>query len=647
VRSRVELRCHALVVEIEVAADFEHRLARELGLGREEGVVVLPEASLGGRRLAGLGRQRRQGVALGNRQVAEGEDEALAEAVANPAQDRLGAEAEGALEVAEHDQLQRPAELAAKVVFAVQRGSQPVVHATRCYVLMGNVEYVLLLLIGAALLVRVAELGKVPAPIVLVLGGLGLALVPGVKTIELEPDVVFLVFLPPLVYAAGWRTSPHELRALVRPLGLLALGLVFVTAAVVAVVAHALVPGLGWAGAAVLGAVLAPTDAVAATSIFRRLGAPERVRLLVEGESMINDGTALVIYRIAVGVAAGGAFSVGGAALEFVAVAAGGALAGLAVGVLSDLVVRRQNDSGLVIVITVLTAYSAYVGAEAIHVSGILAAVVAGLYAGYQAPRSLDADTRLSAVAFWGVSVFALEIALFVLLGLQLPTIVDALEQSSSGVGELLLPAAAIAAASIGARLAYVFAMGSDAGDTAGQRFAVGWSGMRGAVSLAAALAVPLDVPGRPQIVFLSFALILVTLVGQGLSLPFAIRALRLEEARRWSDEEAVARMEAAQAALDRIDEIEDEGRAPASHLARLRDLYRARFRMCQAVLGGEDPGAARREQRIADYGTLRRELIGIERETLLALRGTGRLPQGVMRQIERDLDLEEARIRT
>ena len=189
--------------------------------------------------------------------------------------------------------------------------------------------------------------------------------------------------------------------------------------------------------------------------------------------------------------------------------------------------------------------------------------------------------------------------------------------------------------------------MRSDAGETLGERFAVGWSGMRGAVSLAAALAVSLDVPGRPQIIFLTFALILVTLVGQGLSLPFVIRKLRLEEPRRWSDEEAVARMEAAQSALDRIDEMENEERADESQLKRLRDLYRARFRMCQAVLGGEDPETAAREQRIADYGELRRELIGIERENLLDLRGGERLRNATMRQIERDLDLEEARIRS
>ncbi len=512
---------------------------------------------------------------------------------------------------------------------------------------MNNVESIFVLILAAALLVRLADYGKIPAPIVLVLGGLAIAFVPGLPSVELDPDTVFLVFLPPLVYAAGWRTSPQELRAVMRPLALLAVALVFVAAAAVAVVAHALVPGMSWAEAAILGAVLAPTDAVAATSIFRRLGAPERVRLLVEGESMINDGTALVLYRIAVGVATGAAFSLGDAALEFVAVSLGGIAVGIAVGVLSDLVVRRQTDAGLSIVLTVLTAYGAYFGAEELHVSGILAAVVAGLYGGYRSHRSLDADIRLSAIAFWGVLVYGLEITLFVLLGLELPAIVDTLNETSSGVSELWGPVAALAATSIGVRLAFVFAMGSDAGETAGQRFAVGWSGMRGAVSLAAALAVPLSVSARPQIIFLTFALILVTLVGQGLSLPFIVRALGLEEPRRWSDEEAVARMEAAQSALDRIDEMEDDERASETQLKRLRDLYRARFRTCQAVLGGEDPEVAAREQRIADYGELRRELIGIEREELLDLRQAGRLRNQTLRQIERDLDLEEARIRS
>jgi CPA1 family monovalent cation:H+ antiporter len=512
---------------------------------------------------------------------------------------------------------------------------------------MNHIESILVLMLAATLLVRLAEFGKVPAPIVLVVGGLAIAFVPGLPTVDLDPDAIFLVFLPPLVFSAGWRTSPRELRTVMRPLALLAVGLVFLTAAAVAVAAHATVPGLGWAEAAVLGAVLAPTDAVAAIAIFRRIGGPERVRLLVEGESMINDGTALVLYSIALGVATGGAFSLGDAALEYVAVSLGGIAIGLLVGFLAILVIRHQTDASLVVVLTLLTAYGAYIGAEELGVSGILAAVVAGLYGGYQSPRAVDADTRLSSVAFWNVLIFTLEMTLFVLLGVQLPGIVEALEASSSGVGELLGPVAAIAAASIAVRLAFVFAMRSDAGETLGERFAVGWSGMRGAVSLAAALAVGLDVPGRPQIIFLTFALILVTLVGQGLSLPFVIRKLRLEEPRRWSDEEAVARMEAAQAALDRIDEIETEERAADSQLKRLRDLYRARFRMCQMVLGGEDQETIASEQRLADYGGLRRELIGVEREILLDLRGAERLRNATMRQIERDLDLEEARIRS
>jgi monovalent cation/hydrogen antiporter len=511
---------------------------------------------------------------------------------------------------------------------------------------MANVESILILMLAAALLVRVAEFGKVPAPIVLVLGGLAIAFVPGLPEIELDPDTIFLVFLPPLVFSAGWRTSPRELRTVMRPLALLSVGLVFVTAAVVAAVAHALVPHLGWPEAAVLGAILAPTDAVAAIAVFRRIGGPDRVRLLVEGESMINDGTALVIYRIAIGVATGGAFALGDAALEFVLVSVGGIAIGLVVGWLAIRVIRRQTDTSLVVVLTLLTAYAAYIGAEEAHVSGILAAVVAGLYGGYQAPRAVDADTRLSSVAFWDTLIFGLEMTIFVLLGVQLPAIVDSLE-ASSGVRDMLVPVAAIAAASIATRLAFVFAMRSDAGETLGERFAVGWSGMRGAVSLAAALAVPLSVPNRPEIIFLTFALILVTLVGQGLSLPFVIRKLRLEEPRRWSDEEAVARMEAAQAALDRLEQIEGEERAADKQLERLRELYRRRFRVCAAILGGEDQEIAGREQRLADYGDLRRELIGVERETLLALRGEDRLRNATMRQIERDLDLEEARIRS
>ena len=511
---------------------------------------------------------------------------------------------------------------------------------------MGDIQFILVLLIAAAALVRLADIVHVPFPIVLVIGGLGIALIPGLPEITLPPDVVFLIFLPPLVQAAGWLSSPEQLRAVVRPLGVLAVGLVFATAAVVAVVAHALVPGMSWAAAGVLGAVLAPTDVVAPAATFARLQVPERLRLIVEGESMINDGTALVLFRIAVGIATGTAFSVGSASLEFVGNIAGGIAVGLLVGWVATLVIRRLTDTPLVILISVLQAYGAYIGAEEIHASGILAAVVAGLYGGYAMPHSMDADTRLTSLAFWQVLVFGLEVTLFVLLGLQLPTIVEAFDESPAGITELAGTAVALAAAMVVLRMAVVFLMGRQIGEDWRERFIVGWSGMRGAVSLAAALAVPLEVDERPEIVFLTFALILITLVGQGLTLPLLLRTLDIRESRPWTEEEAAARMEAAQAALDRLDELEHEDGVTEEQLKRLRELYRVRFRVCAAVLGGEDPGAAARQGRIEQYGRLRRELIGIERETLLALRSDGRLRGRTLAQITRDLDLEEARVR-
>lgn len=512
---------------------------------------------------------------------------------------------------------------------------------------VGDAQILLVLLIAAAVLVRLADSVHVPAPIVLVLGGLGFAVLPGVPDVSLPPDAVFLLFVPPLVHAAGWRSSPQELRAIVRPLAVLSILLVFATAGAIALVAHALVPGLSWAAAAVLGAVLSPTDPVAATATFARLGAPERTQLVVEGESMINDGTALVLYRIAIGVATGDAITASGAVLQFIGNVAGGVAVGLAVGWFSRVVIRRQSDAPLVVVITVLGAYGAYIGAEQLHASGILAAVVAGLYGGWHAPRTMDAETRLTAVEFWRVLTFGLEITLFVLLGLQLPQVVDALSDSSLGIGDLSGPAAAIAAVLIAVRMAVVLLMGSDAGDSIRERLIVGWAGMRGAISVAAALAVPLDVADRPQILFLTFALMLVTIVGQGLTLPVLLRALDVPDERRWSDEEAAARMEAAQAALDRLDELEDEEAAAPEQLERLRELYRRRFRVCMAILGGEDQEAARHhEDRVARYADLRRDLIGTERDSLLELRAAGRLANATMRQIQRDLDLEEARLR-
>jgi CPA1 family monovalent cation:H+ antiporter len=493
--------------------------------------------------------------------------------------------------------------------------------------------------------VRVADLVAIPYPIVLVVGGLAIGLVPALPDVALDPDVVFLVFLPPLLHAAGFQASPQELRAEKAALSWLAGGLVLITMGAVAVVAHELVDGLSWPAAFVLGAVVAPTDPVSAAATFTRIPVPERVRLLVEGEAMLNDATALVAYRIALAAAVSGTFAVDHAALDFVVSALGGIAIGLGVGFVEVLVLRRQADRALTIFLTVGAAYGSYIAAEEVGVSGVLGAVASGIYLGWFAHAAFDADARLSAIAFWEVLVFGLNAMLFILLGLQLPALVDDM-RAQVALGDLTAAAVVVSLTVIGVRVAGQFFPGAFPGGTWRERLVVGWSGMRGAISLAAALSIPLSVDGRPQILFLTFVVLLVTLVGQGLTLPALLRILRVEGARLWSPDEAIARLEAAQAPLDRLDELEEEG-VPEETLRRLRDLYRARFRACQAAIGGRGG----RDGRPADdpreaYGRLRRDLIGVERDTLLRLRRDGRVRQDTLREIQRDLDLEEARLR-
>jgi CPA1 family monovalent cation:H+ antiporter len=305
--------------------------------------------------------------------------------------------------------------------------------------------------------------------------------------------------------------------------------------------------------------------------------------------------------------------------------------------------IRRQPDVTVSVFLTLAAAYLSYILAEEVHASGILAAAVAGLYSGWHQSEFFDADTRLTAVAFWRIMVFALEALLFVLLGLELREVVDAVGGREQAL-QLVATGAILGGLTIVVRLA--FAVAPVAPElTLRERVVVGWCGMRGAISLAAALSIEAGVSGRAKVIFLTFVVILVTLLGQGLTLPALIRGLRLQSGREWSPEEAIARLEAAQSALDRLDELEDEARVGEEPLRRLRDLYRARFRQCVAVLGGENAPEAVDEQRLR-YSDLRRELIQTERAAVLGLRNEGKVSQDVQRLIERDLDLEEARLR-
>ena len=302
----------------------------------------------------------------------------------------------------------------------------------------------------AALLVAALPL-RVPYPILLVVGGLALGFAPGLPEIRLPPDLVLVVFLPPLLYSAAFFTSLRDLRANLRPISMLAVGLVLATMAAVAVVAHVAVDGLSWQAAFVLGAIVSPTDPLAATSIARRIGLPARVVTIVEGESLVNDGTALVLYRVAVAAVVSGAFSVWEAGLSFVLNAVGGIAIGLAVGYVVRRVRRRLDHPPTEITISLMTAYFAYLPAEALHVSGVLAAVTVGIYLGWHAPELITPETRLMGYATWEILVFLANAALFVLVGLQLPTVLDGLEGRSASF--LLGTAAAVSATVIGVRL--------------------------------------------------------------------------------------------------------------------------------------------------------------------------------------------------
>ena len=510
---------------------------------------------------------------------------------------------------------------------------------------MGDIELLFALLVAVALLVPLAGRLGVPYPIVLVLGGLGVGALPGVPAIELEPDVVFLIFVPPLVHAAGYQASPRRLLQDWRPIGLAAVALVALTIAAVALAAHALIPELSWTAAFVLAAVLAPTDLVAATAIFRRLGAPDRVVQLVEGENLVNDATALTAWRIAVAAAVAGSFSLGDAAVELLLVAGGGTVVGLAGGWLVARLRRRLADPLIEITVTLLTPYVLYIGAEQLEMSGILAAVVSGLYLGYRDPHLTESGTRLQAFGFWTVLVFLLESLLFVLVGMQFPALVDDL--GGDTVSELLVSGALIALVIVVIRLAFQFTvleLDRRTRASARERLVVGWAGMRGAISLAVALAVPHDVAGRDTIIFVTLVVIVLTLTVQGLTLAPLIRAMRFRADAPDERRAAMARFAAIEAALDHLGRLSlEEDGFDSSTVERARSLYAQRAHQ----LAGEcADGVPPSESDTAAWLRLRAQLLEIELDRLTQMRDAGEISAPLMLAVQRDVDLELERIR-
>ncbi|HKC46894.1 MAG TPA: Na+/H+ antiporter [Gemmatimonadales bacterium] len=519
---------------------------------------------------------------------------------------------------------------------------------------MHEFEVVLALLVAIVAVGLVAQRLALPAPALFVLGGLGIALVPGLPPVAFEPHLIFTIFVPPLLYRASLLASWRDLHADYRPIMLLSVGLVVFTTIVVGVAVHAVLPGLPLGAAFALGALVSPPDAAAATAFLRQLVVPRRIATILEGESLVNDATAIIAYRMAVAAVVTGAFSLGGAGLQFLRVGSLGVAVGFAVGWLVRLLRQRIHAPDIEATISLLTPFAAFLPAEALGVSGVLAVVTTGLYLARLGPRLVAPDTRLQTEGMWGVVAFVLEGLTFIFVGLELREVRGVLGTYSPG--ELVLAVVLVSAATIGSRLVWVFASSYAPRWLrfgAGHRdpfvswryvFFIGWAGLRGADSLVLALALPLvtatgaPFPGRDLIIFLTYAVILVTLLVQGFSLRPIVNRLGIcdtGETRRL--EEAHAREQASVAALKRLDALAQD--LDGELVRELRSRYDHRERRYSARVRAERDGA---EEHLAKRrGEVLRELLEAERKAVLALRDKGMIGDHVLRQVQRDLDLE------
>ncbi len=508
----------------------------------------------------------------------------------------------------------------------------------------------LLLLVGALLVGAGAKRLNWSAPLVLVGVGLAVSFIPGLPEFALDPELVLILVLPPLLYSAALDSSFHNFRANLRPIGLLAVGLVLATTLGVGWVAHLVLPDLSIPAALVLGAVVAPPDAVAAVAIGRRLNLPRRTMTLLTGESLINDATALTAYKVAVAAAAGATATWFDGTRTFVISAGGGVLVGLVIGFGVRWVRDRLDDGVTESALGMLVPFGAYIFAEEFHASGVLAVVVAGLYIGHHAPRS-SYYTRLQDTAVWRAVDVMLESFVFALIGLQLKNVVRDVDITAG----LLWAAAAVLAATILVRFVWMYPAAylprllskriRERERAPGWRgvTVLSWAGMRGVVSLAAASALPLDLPGRDVIVFCAFVVTVGTLLIQGLSLPLVIRRLgfRGDEERADALAEAQVQHAAAQAAVRTLDEVmAGEGGTPEHIVDRLRIMAEHRGNAAWERLGRQED-----ESPAASYRRLRRTMLEAERKVFVQARDDGQIDDEVLYRVLRELDLEEAAI--
>ena len=495
----------------------------------------------------------------------------------------------------------------------------------------------------------------------LVLCGIAISLIPGLPVITMSSEVIFLLFLPPLLYEAAWNTSWHEFKAAIRPISLAAVGLVIFTTASVAVVAHAFIPGMSWPLAFLLGAIVSPPDAVAATSITKGLGLQPRIIAIIEGESLVNDASALICYKYALTAITAGSFVLWEAELNFIMLVVMGVAVGLAVGYVMYLVHSKfVCDPTIEVSLTFLTPLASYLLAENFHVSGVLAVVTTGLYLSYRSGEMLSHQSRIMAVASWQVVVYVLNGLIFILLGLQLPTVIQGLDVYSTR--ELIAWGVAVSFVVIAVRFIWVYPSAKlprwlskrirekEPFDPKNM-VVFGWAGMRGVVSMAAALAIPVLLPDgtafplRNLIIFLTFCVILSTLVLLGSTLPWVIRLLKIKPHSIDAEEYDVRTKVVTETILhieDNLSLIQDE------LLRNIKSKYEVKYNRLQRTdlpANYFANGKTLAGGTFNEYTKLQLDLLKVERSTISKMHRQGTISQEILRKIEMELDLEETRL--
>jgi len=499
-----------------------------------------------------------------------------------------------------------------------------------------------------------------PLELTLVAGSLGVALIPGVPELHLDSEVIFFIVLPPILFAAAYFTSWNEFKRNIRPISFLALGLVIFTVCGIAVVAKSLVPTLTWPMAFLLGAIISPPDASAAATVTRRVGLPRRIQAVLEGESLVNDATALVCYRFALAALASGEFHLGESIVQFLLVGAGGAAVGLAIAYVSLRTMLHIRDASAEALLSLVTAFVCYFVAESLHFSGVIATVAGGLYAGRKLPRWATPETRVEAKALWNVALLALNALVFTLIGLQLPTVLNGL--GDFRWSELCTWAVVLTLAVIAIRFLWVFPASwlpralipglakRDPMPPLGAIVVLGWTGMRGIVSLATALALPATLADgrpfveRPLIIFLAYAVILLTLIIPTLTLPPLLRYLKLVDRDERQSDEIKARLAMARAATEQIARLREQNLYSETVLSEIARRYERQLeRMAPNLESNASSSIVPSEQQSR---ALMLELFEAERRVIHELRSSGELYDEVYHHLGEELDLEALRIR-